>query len=160
VNPLFKRASLAYLAAAAAGYLLAITFATTANLINLASIGADIGIGDALRTWLFDLRGMTPRTTELARYGNVLLIGFGIAFPVAVLIRVVVLRLGPAGKRVAPWLFPLAGAVALGTGLTVMFQQYEVTAVAGARGYGFWAQCVAGAMAGFVFGRVFTRGGA
>lgn len=151
---LLVRGALAYLAAAAAGYLVAIVFATSANLINLAGIGARIGIGDALRTYLFDLWGMTPRFTELARYGNVLLIGFAIAFPVAALLRAVTLRAGATGKRIAPFLFPLAGAVALGTGLTIMFQQYEVTAVAGARGYGFWAQCVAGAIAGYVFQRV------
>lgn len=147
----------AYLAAALAGYLLAITFATAANLINLAEIGAVIGVGDVLSTWLFDLRGMTPRFTELARYGNVLLIGFAIAFPVAALVRLAALKAGAAGPRIAPLLFPLAGAVALGTGLTIMFQQYEVTAVAGARGYGFWAQCFAGALAGYVFERVLFR---
>ena len=52
---LTSRAALAYLAAALTGYLCAITFATGANLINLAWIGADIGIGDVLRTWVFDL---------------------------------------------------------------------------------------------------------
>ena len=153
-----SRGLVAYLAAALAGYVLAIVFATSANLINLAAIGANIGVGDALRTYLFDLRGMTPRFTELARYGNVLLIGFAIAFPVAVGVRWLVWRAGPMGQRVAPFLFPLAGAVALGTGLTIMFQQYEVTAVAGARGYGFWAQCVAGAIAGLIFQRVLLKG--
>jgi hypothetical protein len=119
-------------------------------------VGLDIGIADAVRTWLFDLWGMTPRF-ELTRYGNVLLIGFAIAFPVAALIRLAVLRTGGIGDRIAPLLYPLAGATALGTGLTIMFQQYEVTAVAGARGYGFWAQCAAGAIAGFVFDRVMSR---
>ena len=153
-----SRGLVAYLAAALAGYVLAIVFATSANLINLAGIGARIGVGDALRTYLFDLWGMTPRFTELARYGNVLLIGFAIAFPVAVVVRSLALRAGSVGPRIAPFLFPLAGAVALGTGLTIMFQQYEVTAVAGARGYGFWAQCVAGAIAGLVFQRVLLKG--
>jgi hypothetical protein len=151
------RGLLAYLAAAFVGYVVAIVFATSANLINLAGIGARIGFGDALRTYLFDLWGMTPRFTELARYGNVLLIGFAIAFPVAALLQALVWRAGGALERVAPLLYPLAGAVALGTGLTIMFQQYEVTAVAGARGLGFWAQCAAGAIAGFVFGRVLRR---
>lgn len=154
------RGLLAYLAAAVAGYVVAILFATSANLVNLAEIGAKFGVGDALRTFLFDLWGMTPRFTELARYGNVLLIGFAIAFPVAALLRVLASRAGAPGQRVASFLYPLAGAVALGTGLTIMFQQYEVTAVAGARGYGFWAQCVAGAIAGWVFGRVMNRGSA
>lgn len=156
--PIARRALLAYLAAFVVCYLVAITFATTANLINLADIGAQLGIGDILRTWLFDLWGMTPRW-ELARYGNVMLIAFAIAFPVAALLRFGATRLGGIGHRIAPLLYPLAGAVAIGTGLTIMFNQYEVTAVAGARGLGFWAQCLAGGIAGFVFERVLARGG-
>jgi hypothetical protein len=150
------RALLAYLAAGAAGYVVAILFATSANLINLAEIGARISAGDAIRTFLFDLWGMTPRF-ELARYGNVMLIGFAIAFPVAAVIRWMVARGPKALRRVKPWLYPLAGAVSVGTGLTIMFQQYEVTAVAGARGLGFWAQCLAGAFAGWIFQLVVTR---
>jgi hypothetical protein len=111
-----------------------------------------------VRTWLFDLWGMTPRW-ELARYGNVMLIAFAIAFPVAALLRTAFLRIGGGLRRIAPLLYPLAGAVAIGTGLTIMFNQYEVTAVAGARGLGFWAQCLAGGIAGLVFERVFARGG-
>jgi hypothetical protein len=159
VNPptsIALRALLAYLAAGVAGYIIAILFATSANLINLAGIGARFGVGDAVRTYLFDLWGMTPRF-ELARYGNVMLIGFAIAFPVAALIRRLVVRGPGALRRIVPWLYPLAGAVAVGTGLTIMFQQYEVTAVAGARGLGFWAQCLAGALAGWVFQLVLLR---
>jgi hypothetical protein len=152
---LLARALLAYLAAFAACYLLAISFATAANLVNLAAIGARLSAGDVVRTWLFDLWGMTPRW-ELARYGNVMLIAFALAFPVAALLRAGVVRSGL--RPVAPLLYPLAGAVAIGTGLTIMFNQYEVTAVAGARGLGFWAQCLAGGIAGFVFERVFARG--
>ena len=152
------RIALAYLVAAVAGYIVAIVLATSANLINLAGIGAQIGVGDALRTYLFDLWGMTPRF-ELSRYGNVMLIGFAIAFPVAALLRSLALRPSSPVKPVAPWLFPLAGAVAIGTGLMIMFSKYEVTAVAGARGLGFWAQCLAGGFAGFVFQRALARGG-
>jgi hypothetical protein len=154
--PRASRAVLAYLAAAVAGYVVAILFATTANLINLADVGARIGFADAVRTLLFDLWGMTPRF-ELARYGNVMLIGFAIAFPVAALLRVLARRAGPPLAHVVPLLYPLAGAVAVGTGLTIMFQQYEVTAVAGARGLGFFAQCAAGAVAGLVFQLVLAR---
>jgi hypothetical protein len=154
---LIPRALLAYLAAFLVCYLVAIVFATTANLINLSAIGATFGAGDVFRTYLFDLWGMTPRWNELGRYGNVMLIGFAIAFPVAAALRFGALRAGAAG--VAPWLYPLAGAVAIGTGLTIMFNQYEVTAVAGARGLGFWAQCLAGGFGGFVFGRVLARSG-
>jgi hypothetical protein len=154
---ILPRALLAYLAAFLACYLVAIVFATTANLVNLSQIGARFGVGDVVRTYLFDLWGMTPQWGELARYGNVMLIGFAIAFPVAAALRFGALRAG-AGI-VAPWLYPLAGAVAIGTGLTLMFNQYEVTAVAGARGFGFWAQCLAGGLGGFVFGRKLARSG-
>ena len=153
-----RRALLAYLAAFVACYVLAILFATTANLINLALVDVKFGPGDVVRTYLFDLWGMTPRW-ELARYGNVMLIAFAIAFPVAALVRFVALRSHSGARHLLPWLYPLAGAVAIGTGLTIMFNQYEVTAVAGARGLGFWAQCLAGGVAGFVFERVLARGG-
>jgi hypothetical protein len=153
-----RRALLAYLAAFVACYGLAILFATTANLINLALVGVKFGPGDLVRTYLFDLWGMTPRW-ELARYGNVMLIAFAIAFPVAALLRFVAADVGGGARHLLPWLYPLAGAVAIGTGLTIMFNQYEVTAVAGARGLGFWAQCLAGGIAGFVFERVLARGG-
>jgi hypothetical protein len=153
-----RRALLAYLAAFLVCYVLAISFATAANLINLAAIGVTFGVGDVLRTWLFDLWGMTPRW-ELARYGTVMLIAFAIAFPVAALLRQGVLRVGGGLRRVAPLLYPLAAAVAIATGLTIMFNRYNVTAVAGARGLGFWAQCLAGGIAGYVFGRIVVRGG-
>jgi hypothetical protein len=155
--PTVRRALLAYLAAFVACYVLAIGFATTANLSNLAGIGVKFGLGDIVRTYLFDLWGMTPRW-ELARYGNVMLIAFAIAFPVAELLRFAAIRAGTLA-RIAPLLYPLAGAAAIGTGLTIMFNQYEVTAVAGARGLGFWAQCLAGGIAGFVFERILARGG-
>jgi hypothetical protein len=148
------RIALAFAAAFIAGYIFAIVFATSANLINLREVGAQIGLGDALRTYLYDLTHMLPRF-EITRYGTVMIIGLAIAFPVAALLRHAVLR-GGFGP-VAPWLYPLAGAVAIGTGLTIMFYQYEVTAVAGARGLGFWTQCVAGAIAGFVFQKVLVR---
>ena len=154
----FKRVLLAYVAAFVVCYVLAISFATTANLINLAAIGARLGPGDIARTWLFDLWGMTPRW-ELERYGNVMLVAFAIAFPVAALIRAGVLRIGDGVRHVVPVLYPLAGAVAIATGLTIMFSRYNVSAVAGARGLGFWAQCLAGGIAGFVFERVLARGG-
>jgi hypothetical protein len=159
VLPRLPRIAFAYLLAALAGYVVAIVFATTANLLNLRDVGAEIGVGDALRTYLFDLWGMTPRF-EITRYGTVMLIGFAIAFPVAALLRHLVLRANPAVARIAPYLYPLAGATAIGTGLTLMYMRYEVTAVAGARGAGFWAQCLAGALAGFLFQRLLSRRGA
>lgn len=143
------RVLLAFLAAAMAGYFCAIVFATSANLMRLSDIGARISASDALRTYFFDLRGMAP-AWEITRYGTVILIGLAIAFPVAGLIRGLALRT-PSMRSMAPFLFPLAGATAIGTSLVLMYQQYEVSAIAGGRGLGFAAQCLAGAIAGFVF---------
>jgi hypothetical protein len=153
---LVTRIVIAYVLAACAGYVCAIFFATSANLIRLGEIGADIAPSDALRTYWFDLRGMAPRW-ELTRYGTVILVGLAIAFPVAGLIRHFVLRARPALQSIAPFLFPAAGATAIGTALVLMYQQYEVSAVAGGRGLGFLAQCAAGAIAGYLFQRLLLR---
>lgn len=125
MSPLIARIALAFLLAAVAGYVCAIVFATTANLLRLSEIGARIPMADALRTYLFDLRGMAP-TWEITRYGTVILIGLAIAFPVAALIR----RFTRATslRAITPLLFPAAGATAIGTALILMYQQYEVSA--------------------------------
>lgn len=143
------RILVAFVLAACVCYVLAIVFATTANLLRLAGIGADITVMDALRTYLFDLYGMAP-ALQWTRYGTVILIGLAIAFPVAAGLRWLVMRASPEHAILA-WLYPAAGATAIGTSLVLMYQTYEVSAIAGGRGMGFSAQCLAGAIAGLVF---------
>lgn len=145
------RTAIGFLLAAFAGYVIAIVFATSANLMRLSDIGADISFADAWRTYVFDLIGMAPTPFEITRYGTVIFIGLAIAFPVAALLRSLASRTHPALRGIVPFLFPAAGATAIGVSLVLMYQQYEVSAVAGGRGLGFLAQCSAGAIAGYVF---------
>lgn len=148
------RILIGFFLAAIAGYIVASVFATTANLMRLTDIGVEIPFLDAWRTYVFDLLGMAPTPFAITRYGTVIFIGLAIAFPVAALMRFFASRAQPALQRIVPLLFPAAGATAIGVSLVLMYQQYEVSAVAGGRGLGFLAQCIAGAFAGYVFQRL------
>jgi hypothetical protein len=151
------RALIAFVVAASAGYAMATLFFTSANLIRLSAVGAEIGIADALRTLLFDLRGMAP-SFVWTQYGSLIFIGFAIALPVAALLRRLVLSASPGVRRIVPILYPLAGATAIGMILLLSYPKYEVFAFAGARGVlGCIAQCLAGAIGGYLFHLFFTR---
>lgn len=148
----------AYVLAASGGYLLAVLFFTTANLIRLSAVGAEISAADAIRTLLFDMRGLAPTIFDWTRYGSVIFIGLAIAFPVAAWLRWGYLRMSSAPRRLAPFLLPLGGATAIAVALVAMYPKYEVVPIVGARGpLGFSAQCLAGAFAGFVFQRFCGR---
>lgn len=154
---LVVRALIAFLVAASVGYLVATLFFTSANLIRLTAVGAEIGLNDVLRTLFFDLRGMAP-SLVWTQYGSLIFIGFAIALPVAALLRRLVLRASPDVQRIAPILYPLAGATAIGMILLLSYPKYEVFAFAGARGVlGCIAQCLAGAIGGYLFHLSFTR---
>ncbi len=154
---LVVRALVAFVVAASVGYIAASVFFTSANLIRLSAVGAEIGLNDVLRTMFLDARGMAP-SFVWTQYGSLIFIGFAIALPVAALLRRLTLRASPRIQRVAPILYPLAGATAIGMILLLSYQQYEVFAFAGARGVlGCIAQCVAGAIGGYLFSLLFTR---
>jgi hypothetical protein len=145
------RTLVAFFLAAGVGYVIATLFFTSANLIRLSAVGADIAASDAWRTLLFDLRGMMPTPTTWTNYGSLIFIGFGIAFSVAALLRLAASR-SPSWRHLTPYLFPAAGATAIAVILLAMYPKYEVFMIAGARGiWGSAAQCVAGAIAGYLF---------
>jgi len=148
VNRLIRVVS-AFFASACVGYLLASILFTSANLIRLSEVGADISFNDALRTVWFDLRGLAP-SLLWNQYGSLIFIALAIAFPVGALLRSFAIRANvPA---IAPFLYPLAGATAMIVILVLSYQKYEVYAFAGARGWlGNFAQCFAGACAGYLF---------
>jgi hypothetical protein len=151
------RTVFAFILAVAVGYVVATLLFTGANLIRLSAVGADIGLSDAWRTLTFDLRGMMPSPASWTNYGSLMFIGFAIAFAVAALLRLAVLR-SPAWQRVVPILFPLAGATAIGVILLVSYSKYEVFLLAGARGaWGSIAQCLTGALAGYLFQVSFAK---
>ena len=149
------RVILSFVIAAAIGYVVASLFSTTANLIRLAAVGAEISFADAVRTYWFDVRGMAP-SLVWTQYGSLVFIGLAIAFPVAAVLRWLALR-SSSGTRIAPILYPLAGATAIAVILIASYPKYEVYMLAGSRGaLASAAQCLAGAIAGYLF-YVFVR---
>jgi hypothetical protein len=149
------RVILSFLIAAAIGYVVASLFSTTANLIRLSAVGAEISFSDAARTYWFDVRGMAP-SVVWTQYGSLIFIGFAIAFPVAAVLRWLALKSFSA-FRIAPILYPLAGATAIAVVLIASYPKYEVHMIAGSRGaLASAAQCLAGAIAGYLF-YVFVR---
>lgn len=156
-NPLSPlRVLAAFVIAASIGYIVATLFFTTANLIRLGAVGAAISLGDFVRTFFFDLRGMAP-SLVWTQYGSLIFIGFAIAFPVAAGLRSLVQR-SDVMRSVAPYLYPLAGATAIAVILLASYPKYEVFAFAGARGtLGSLAQCAAGAIGGFLFQLVMSK---
>jgi hypothetical protein len=150
-TPQVLRTIFAFILAVGVGYVVATLLFTSANLIRLSAVGADIAMSDAWRTLIFDLGGMMPSPASWTNYGSLMFIGFAIAFAVAALLRLAVLR-SPAWQRVVPILFPLAGAIAIGVILLISYSKYEVFMLAGARGaWGATAQCLTGALAGYLF---------
>lgn len=144
-----SRVVFAFFVAAGVGYLLASIAFTAANLIRLSEVGAEISLADAMRTVWFDLRGLAP-SLLWTQYGSLIFIGLAIAFPVAALLQRLAIRANVT--TIAPFLYPLAGATAMVAILVLSFQEYEVYAFAGARGWlGNLAQCFAGACAGYLF---------
>jgi hypothetical protein len=150
------RTLVAFVVAASVAYLCATLFYTTNNLMRLGAVGAEISMAEALRTFLFDVRGMAP-SFVWTQYGSLIFIGFAIAFVVAALLRHLSLRLEKT-RAIAPYLYPLAGATALAVILATSYPKYEVFMFPGARGVlGVLAQCVAGAIGGYLFERVLMR---
>jgi hypothetical protein len=155
-NNLVLRVLLAFVIATGVGYLVAALFFTAANLIRLGAVGAQISFVDALRTFSFDLRGMAP-SLVWTQYGSLIFIGFAIAFPVASLLCWFVAR-SDATRRIAPYLYPLSGATAIAVILIASYPKYEVFMIAGARGVlGSLAQCLAGAIGGYLFHLALTK---
>jgi len=149
------RVILSFVIAATLGYVVASLFSTTANLIRLGAVGAEISFSDAVRTYWFDVRGMAP-SVVWTQYGSLIFIGLAIAFPVAAVLRWLALRSSSA-IRIVPILYPLAGATAIAVILIASYPKYEVHMLAGSRGaLASAAQCLAGAVAGYLF-YVFVR---
>lgn len=151
------RALVAFVVAAIIGYVVATLFSTAANLIRLSAVGAQISFGDAVRTFFFDLRGMAP-ALDWTKYGSLIIIAFAIAFPVAAVLKRLTLRAEGGIRRIAPILYPLAGATAIGMIHLLSYPKYEVFAFAGARFLGgSIAQCLAGAIGGYLFHLVLKK---
>jgi len=141
----------AYSVAAVVGYALASAGVTAHNLLRLQQVGADIGAGQALSTFLFDFQALSPTFATITKYGSVIFLGFVIGFAAAHLLHVWLATRLPT-RALDSILFPLAGATAMAVGMTLMDATYDVSMVSGTSGIsGFLTQCLSGAIAGFVF---------
>jgi hypothetical protein len=150
------RTLVAFVVAASVAYIVASLFYTTNNLLRLGAVGAEISTADAVRTILFDLRGMAP-SFDWTHYGSSIFIGFAIAFVVAAGLQTLVSR-SERMRNSGRYLYPLAGATAIVVILVASYSKYEVYLIPGARGvFGVLAQCAAGAIGGALFYLIITR---
>lgn len=118
-------------------YILAAGFSTQ---FVLAALPTPVSWEDRWSMSLYDMVGL--RTFLI-----VIMIAYAIAFIVAALVR----RFWLVRRTIA---FALAGSVAIGSALGLMFLQYDTVPISGARSvFGFVAQMVAGAVGGYIFGR-------
>lgn len=105
--------------------------------------GVPVGFGERLNMTAFDISNMTL-------YAIIIAVGFLIAFLIAAVLK----RFLPSLAGVA---YPIAGAAAIGVALGLMYMNFQTVPISGARGtFGFIAQMLAGALGGWVFGKITT----
>ena len=111
-------------------------------LHELSEIGVTIAWSIRLSTSLDDLLGLS------SGYGPIIAIALLIGFSLMAVIRY-------KGLITTPWLYPLAGLLAMMTMLLAMQPILNITLIAGARSpLGFAAQCLSGFVGGWVFMRL------
>ena len=134
----FLRNVFAWVLASLFGYVMASSFSTCFVLADLAALGAEIPLGQWVSTIWSDIVG-----THL--YGVVIAAGFAVAFFIASLVKAMV----PVLARVA---YPVAGAAAVFTALSLIVMMTEIMPLGGARTQvGYLFQLFAGALGGFAF---------
>lgn len=136
--PAFIRFVLGLLGGALATYI----FGTAVNSqFVMNAHGVPVAWGDRLNMTLFDISSMLP-------YFVIIAVSFLIAFLIAALLK----RFLP---RLANIAYPIAGAAAIGAALGLMYLTFQTIPISGARStFGFLAQMAAGALGGWVFGKI------
>ena len=133
-----------WLAAVVVAALLGSIVQTQFNLQALVDLGLAIPLQLRLQTTWLDLLRFTPA------YAAIVAISFALALPVAAWL----LHRWPRRR----WLLLLAGASAIVTALVLMQLLLKLTAIAAARSlWGVFALALAGALGGWVFGRLGKR---
>ena len=137
----FVRWNVALLVAALSTYVIGV-IANSQFVMN--AHGVPISLAERVNMTAFDVSNMWP-------YFVVILIALLLGF----LIATVVKRLLPLLSRYA---FPIAGAVAIGATLGLMYLQFQTIPISGARsGLGFASQVLAGGIGGWVFSRILQK---
>ena len=142
----FGKTFLAFILSVLIATLLATLFSTQFVIGGLEDVGAKISFGTRLDMSLYDL-------SHLGRvYGIFILIGLGIAFPVAALVY-------RFAKTKRPLIYIIAGMTCFVVMLYLMQAVFfGVPIIAGARsGLGLTFQALAGGISGYVFAKLTER---
>lgn len=111
---------------------------------QLVEVGVVVAFSDRLSMTIDDWIGLLPT------YGSIIAISFVLAFLVAGWISKKAVQ-----QRTA--LFAIAGVVAFFTVLTAIESLMNIHVIAGARGWGLYAQLVSGGIGGLLFARLSNR---
>ena len=108
---------------------------------QLVNVGVVVSLSDRINLTLDDWVGLLPT------YGAIIAVALAIAFLVTV-------QLNKKVQKYSSLLFVFAGIVAFAIVLIAIESIMNIHIIAGARGWGFYAQLLAGAMGGFVFAKL------
>ena len=137
----FVRWIVALLVAALSTYVIGV-IANSQFVMN--AHGVPISLAERVNMTAFDVSNMWL-------YFVVILIALLLGFLIAMALK----RLLPGLSRYA---FPIAGALAIGATLGLMYLQFQTVPISGARsGLGFASQVLAGGIGGWVFARIIQR---
>ena len=109
---------------------------------QLVNVGVVVGLSDRASLTFDDWLGLLPT------YGAIIALALAIAFFVTV-------KLNKKVKKYSTQLFVIAGIVAFAIVLIAIESIMNIHIIAGARGWGFYAQLLAGAVGGFTFSQLF-----
>lgn len=128
-----------FLLAVFAAFVLASLFHTQFVLHELVKLGIEIDLTTRLSTSLDDMLGLLPT------YGSAIALSLLLGFTATYFLM-------RRSTKFTPWLYPLAGGVALLSCLLAMHPILDITLIAGARSaLGMTAQVLAGVFGGWAF---------
>ena len=109
---------------------------------ELVNVGVVVGFSDRASLTLDDWLGLLPT------YGAIIAVALAIAFFATT-------KLNKKVQKYSTQLFVIAGIVAFSIVLIAIESIMNIHIIAGARGWGFYAQLLAGAVGGFAFSQLF-----
>ncbi|QQM62844.1 hypothetical protein JG479_08675 [Pseudoalteromonas sp. LC2018020214] len=109
---------------------------------QLVNVGVVVDLSDRASLTFDDWLGLLPT------YGAIIALALAIAFFVTA-------KLNKKVKKYSTQLFVIAGIVAFAIVLIAIESIMNIHIIAGARGWGFYAQLLAGAVGGFTFSQLF-----
>ena len=113
------------------------------HVVNqLVNVGVVVGFSDRASLTLDDWLGLLPT------YGAIIALALAIAFFVTA-------KLNQKVQKYSTQLFVIAGILAITIVLIAIESIMNIHIIAGARGWGFYAQLLAGAVGGFAFSQLF-----